>query len=527
MFAFVCGANYPSEPWRDLMHVRRSWMVFALAACSDGQGDRPEPVDTDRADEVDSDDEGTDDDDSDAVGDAGPLYVSGTRLTVTAWELEDGRGVPRFVIDTASQEPCAFLHDREGSLRCLPAPDGYIERYLDDSCTQPIWFTTSACDAVTATSRAIVEDVCEEDRRYDVIPLTLASTPAAVWALNGSDCEPGEDTAALYVSAWFVPGASADPSGYVAATETVESRGDGLGVRVWTADDGTRLVHAMADEQLDASCTALRLDEAAASSCVSTRVAWYNQPSSHFADAGCSEAALVSRASPAACPPDVLLSWDDAGTTWAYAVGAGHTGDVYRFRPPSTCTLHAPPSTLSWWAPGRRLSSADFPGLGEGRLGAAPAPRVHTTSSGVALMAFAGDDGLRFVDAAGAPCIPARIDGPDAGVCVPGDTRRVPAAPSLFSDALCTQPVMGLDVASDASPPARVWAEWPRNECGPAGGFESGVVGMWDLGAEYSGVLYADDGGCVALDDPGSVDHRWFAATPVDLGTLVPLTVVR
>lgn len=183
------------------------------------------------------------------------------------WQLETDGSQPLVVgiFDSERQQPCQFLPDTQGQLRCLPLPPTSLVRtasFADPKCTQPIYSASlQGAEALRATPRepmALPEkpDACEQ--RYTVARVSELGAEAPHYVMfNGESC--GLNTLGPAPPAGqvvdFARDDTLDPADFVAGEVVAGALlGERIRLHEVEAADGSRFQHALSDEHWQKPC---------------------------------------------------------------------------------------------------------------------------------------------------------------------------------------------------------------------------------------------------------------------------------
>lgn len=212
-------------------------------------------------------------------------------------------------------------------------------------------------------------------------------------------------------------------------------RGTRLAPQFRETSDGLSDYHTMIDTGLgDTACSPLRAGDGVIR-CVPQDLGVTTAYSSEFfSDASCQSAVAASSKG---CAKPVFALIANQATSCnevddVYAVGAEHTGQIYKGQGPSDCTPATADARRSYWLLGAKRAATDFVKLTQ---------RIETIAGGVGVAMYDGDDGSSFpqyqlVDVA-------RAKGCHQGKAVDGKTRCIPTNSGFvngFVDDMCTKP---------------------------------------------------------------------------------------
>jgi hypothetical protein len=205
---------------------------------------------------------------TDSVPSAPEVDAPGTEPRLVPWQLETEGSEPLVVgiFDSEQKQPCQFLPDIEGQLRCLPLAPGPLERtsaFADPECSRPIYRATlqgaEALRAATLEPIALAEkpDGCEQ--RYTVARLSELGADAPHYVMfNGESCGQSALGPPTYLADQVVDFARDDifdPAELVSG-EVVPGAllGERIRLHEVEAADGSRFQHALSDEHWQKPC---------------------------------------------------------------------------------------------------------------------------------------------------------------------------------------------------------------------------------------------------------------------------------
>ncbi len=294
-------------------------------------------------------------------------------------------GVP-FVMeiyDTVLETACV-LREYEGALRCVPTGSGVREYECLEGCSSP-WVlgrpSTEDCgpaywpgaENLAPGSLVRLEPVAVDDNAQ----LNTGVVPVAAALIDTYELDEGS-------------GQPIDASELVAGEIVVELNTQGLGVQIWTAEDGSRLVLG----PYDARYGAMSVPE-------DTSVLWLEPPVNSlifFADDGCTQR-LVCGSSENEDVPRLATDGVDV-----YLAGTSAPGEEVYFGSPEQCNGPAGPDAC-FEAIGPLVPATDYPAIVRD-----PVSNEDVT---VDVLALASGERLGLAGSlqAGAqsPCVPRRV----------------------------------------------------------------------------------------------------------------------
>lgn len=427
-------------------------------------------------------------------------YQSGARLRAHVFDA--GHGATMFIDwrDTLFDVPCRFFLDEMGAARCLPLNSRSAAwSYLDDACTQRA-LVTSVPAAQPSYVGLPVSEGCTSHAVIRVYAIAREGSPArTAYQVTNQVCAP----VALAPDEQILPLTIADPSLFVAARPSIESRATGVDVETLVADDGSRQIDRLWDHQRQARCSVLRTgpDETTDWSCIAAPAMFETLG---FSDAACTQTmrAVQECAPRADCgtpgPPTTprpieyvaLPNFSSTTCDTIYEVralgpevAAHYDLSSGQCAPSSSqCSFHPVMSLVDTTALPRAIS---------GRLGTGAVKKLAFHTSGDSRVAA---DQYGFWDAGqGAGCRPV-LFADQVIRCVAEETT----APLLdsFADANCTQPLVDADVCGTA----------PLFATELDDGDSTGSLRtkrMFAVGDRFQGAMYSHDvtGACIPMAD--------------------------
>jgi hypothetical protein len=363
------------------------------------------------------------------------LEHGGTRLQGRFLVAEGGAKQFRGLHDSSLSVDCSPQLATDGQLRCLPTTATVL--FADETCTKPV-IEASPC-GVPAYATFHDASSCDTTVVY-AAGAKLGMTATFLKRVDGA-CIP------LDASKDVVDAKPVDPAIFAAFTETRQRLG-GIVVRVATSADGASIVRgteiAANSEPCVAESVAIPFDIAPPLHCA-PHAAW---SVGDFSDGACRTPAAHWYGDPACTPPPKtavaqISEADGCQLRFEYFSLAGELSESFT-NVTGTCTKAAPDISVHRHALGEKLSPT-FPAVERLDSGSGPLKLVQLAASGTAFT------NAGFVD--GSTRCSAHDFADGVLRCVPFDTRTL-LAPTLFSDAACTRPLLEIakNPCSDALP---------------------------------------------------------------------------
>ncbi len=247
--------------------VAGAFAVALWAGCTasdggEGPSDRDSALDSDTDRPVPSESDATDSGDSDPHSDPGgpgwpgfvvpafdaPIFVGGARLDVVVADAGPGLFVSFFDRDLGVV--CRPDRAGDGTLRCLPDRASLVTRYLDPTCSEPVYRVADDACVTDPVLRERVEDdsVCLLEERATDWPLSPV-VPSVLYTPVGSSCaeDATQDLSADWRGYSPLTDAAVDPASWVALRQQDVIGPRGLGRTYWLAEDGARAATGLAD----------------------------------------------------------------------------------------------------------------------------------------------------------------------------------------------------------------------------------------------------------------------------------------
>jgi hypothetical protein len=387
--------------------------------------------------------------------DPSPSAKSEPRLV--PWQLEAEGAEPLVVgiFDSEREQPCSFLPDVAGQLRCLPLAPGPLEltsSFADARCTEPIYRATLPVAGalrgapLEPMALALEPDGCEQ--RYAVAKLRELAADAPHYVMfNGESCGLNMAGPPPYLAGDvvdFARGDAHDPKQLVSGKIVPGALlGERIRLHEVEAADGSRFQHSLSDEHWQKPC---KLSEMRGSlSCLPASI---RDTTNFHVDTACEGESLWY--AEACSDPAFIGLYDEL-----YALGEPWQGPVFEDGKGCRETQFPPDSGVRFYRRGEQL--------GEEALAAAD--WFQTGSGQLELRGLRGEDeelvvlsnwlfgdpqvlreqptstaGPRYLNReTGVECAP--VWASDGEVrCVPSTVQLEPYTYEMFVDASCSKP---------------------------------------------------------------------------------------
>ena len=368
------------------------------------------------------------------------LFGSGSRLRARGLKSGDTT-VFQTMFDTTLGEPCSFVRDGEGVLRCFPNVLPPIQAYADAACTRPVTTHPGPGCAVGKLVSVPVSVDCEGGR-HALFRVTAERTAQLFGGRPGA-CGPTTQEHAVELAP--VDAADVAPSSLVKGT-VVPGGPSPAGVEFIRADDGSFTTRGLYSHPAKSACVptnAGTLSDGGLRQVCAARPAW--DFGDHVEKQACNQSLAYYPQSDRTCAGPLTVLGFIRGANFNYQLddffspGVEVDASEAAFGDKTTATCSTGEVTSRVFRRGARIEAPPalvtaFVGTGSVR------PPFFTTPSGQPLSPQNGD----WLDSNDAGCFP--YETADAGVrCV-----RAGSAP-YFLDAACTTRVTAGTLPDDVT----------------------------------------------------------------------------